>query len=1066
MNAALLLSACLAVALSAAPPSPLTPPSVLSQRSASEQRIESKLSADWVLCEDQASGVHVVDSWTFFTTPLPAEQGSTALGGDPYLVYVRARPKAIPDAACYPFAVTISPLSVDIALQSISDVQKTGRISQPEQNATEETVKEGGAVLRWYFQGSAKPGAKALSIRVPAGFVVCSANAPATANAGEATISVPVESQRFAMVVAANAGDCGEAKGPQFDVLATLLPETPTVKEDQLALEWDPAADQQLTILVHSKAVADQATRRILAPDVLGTGPRTGNWTEPCDAVTQTCEYVLKSHVSWKTATTLEVVFRPPQVSERDLYERRLFDLDGQPKTSFPGVRVNRWRMDEYKPRVLQKILWNELERPRLNAPLDEPLLRFYVGDTYDCLLVTTTGSRAVASCGKFRFARGATPPVEFSFPLEDVSAGLKAGGKLEIKLAEPTQVTLIKRDWSPVKVNPKVELKLAQCTWHAQQLTNVSADLNDGGVLFSVTSDKKTSSCPPPTGWSVSTVEPLLALGGTTSLIERELREDAPAAALIWIPIRSIPSVPNMPPELKFSYEGMDIATDAKVLLVVDPRLPLAPVDVWTALWTPWGKEAAGPAVDLDRTSAKAISVGRPTWIHFRTPHPELWALEIEGTNLRPCHALALASRRGNLRLPFREQYVCLEATTTASELAVIAELQGPAAQFKRAEPPAGLRFPELPMHFGYRRIPLPFGARRLDLALPLKDSLLLTCRNAEYPGGVRVGSATRAVDFGQKNKGDGCELNVGFPLKAEERIGLVRCAKDETCQTGVARSVYRRALRTYGPQKLKVTMRVSNDEGKTWSEWIEARSGALSLPLDAPPEARVDSGFRTFLEEPWAGVHLQLGLLEDGRLKMEDYGLVEIRVSHANPSDYLPTEEEPASRTDNFEVRVRKMPKNNFPGFAGKKDVRAYGVRGYLSFGNPAVLVRTANPGFTAKASSEFNGWQPAVIGAAVLYVVEAWNFDDNEPLLPFNPQLHAGALISASLTSLTGTRPRFSGVAGLGLRVPGSSGPSSAMEVSTGLLVWLEVTEGLRQPVVDALIGYKVTFGSWGN
>lgn len=86
--------------------------------------------------------------------------------------------------------------------------------------------------------------------------------------------------------------------------------------------------------------------------------------------------------------------------------------------------------------------------------------------------------------------------------------------------------------------------------------------------------------------------------------------------------------------------------------------------------------------------------------------------------------------------------------------------------------------------------------------------------------------------------------------------------------------------------------------------------------------------------------------------------------------------------------------------------------------------------------------------MFGIGALAVLEAYDFDNAKQFFPFNPQLHAGVLLS-TIPRAGISPPRLSLVTGLAIRFPSSIKLPSSIESGFASVLWVKWTRGDWEP-----------------
>lgn len=872
------------------------------------------------------------------------------------------------------------------------------------------------------------------------------------------------------------------------------------VTADDLALDWSPDAADRLSIFVRSRALV--ADDRLRARTSLVVGGHRGRWVLPCLAANDVCEYQVTAPVDWKSRTEVTLTFVFEGLDDLELDP--LYAVGGSKLTSAAPLQVKRWLAPDFQSEEVITLPQLSQDDPKLSVRLANRLLRFAPDGPRSCEFP------AGKSCGQLTILPVSEPAAaELSFNLTTAD-----GKDLKTRLLKPkpepvslllelSRGTLINpANWKPVESQKvRVTITRPDCAYEVRQLTQVWADTSDGKALYSA--KPVGSSCAAVGGWSVATTE------AGVELIRRVASE---TPGLFWVRFRALPSadVAVSAPLTFADPNGNPIPILGDATLDISASQNISVDVVRVRLRERYGLVGAAPPAELLDTrggltaeiddaaptaAVRAIALGRATWLKLALPLSEHWSWELESSTVRPCHATE-SSPRGRPLLPFREGLLCLVGKEDrAKEPILRGELKGQPSSF-RLPAAAGLELPAAGYTVGFKRLKLDLEVRPVRLAMPLRDGGVFTCVYRGEAVEATHGSAVRAVRMlkyplkGQHE--DGCYAELGFVVSRQEANELKkRCGPDDDHDPLSQRNIERKnclyarlaeKLEIYGPQRIVVGLSVS----KKGAAFAPVKAAAVSpVTLSATSDLRTRTDRDVILDDdepqgeekdvgrPWLGLSVKLDFLNDSELSVEERDVVKLTMGHEKPGDYLATGDDERSRVEEFSALLRRAPENItgplgllFPASTGVFPRSGVGARAFATVLVPTGLLRTRNTGYAAKTSSAFDAWEAPAIGLALIYVLEWFDYNQDKAWSLLNPQLQVGLLSSSDFKDAA--KPvRFSGIVGLGLRLPLGTSPSAPLEAGTGLSVWLEVTGGNVQPVqVNLLLGLSASLGAIGG
>lgn len=249
---------------------------------------------------------------------------------------------------------------------------------------------------------------------------------------------------------------------------------------------------------------------------------------------------------------------------------------------------------------------------------------------------------------------------------------------------------------------------------------------------------------------------------------------------------------------------------------------------------------------------------------------------------------------------------------------------------------------------------------------------------------------------------------------------------------------------LQAVGEQSLTITADILPEQGKEKTNLF-----SKTLKLRNRDDLEVVNGT----------VEVPILLRKGGSIQLEDYSVVRVSVAHASADGYVVSDDSfPKSQMD---ADLRRM-----PDYLAGRIVRGVGPRAFFTIEIPTGLVRWPGAGYEATSSTSHRRLEAAVFGAGALAVLELYDFDNAKQFLSFNPQLHAGVLLSV-VPRAGIPPPRLSLVTGLGVRFPSSIRLPAGIESGLASVFWVEWGRRARGEWEPAfLFGFSVNVGSFPN
>ncbi|MEO1334746.1 MAG: hypothetical protein AAFV29_03850 [Myxococcota bacterium] len=479
----------------------------------------------------------------------------------------------------------------------------------------------------------------------------------------------------------------------------------------------------------------------------------------------------------------------------------------------------------------------------------------------------------------------------------------------------------------------------------------------------------------------------------------------------------------------LNLSYPtGQVVRIEEGAKLAIEPAPNVGPPRVSVRL----------PGGDL-RPLATTLAVDRPNILYFdMIDEPLDWGVELVRARslYRPCrNDSGNVDNEGPTDFSDDESYgsYCIvpnERTTDTLKLRFVR--QGETKLLLRTGVDPAILPAEEQAKFrriGWVEIETGRPAQPWSIAMNLGPLTQLHCGDRIVP--PNAGPTPRAVNY---DDFEHCEVWV--ELKAPARAG----PEDATPQED--------ALAFFGDQKIEVRGRLLSGDDTAGSKVL------TSVRLRAETETR-DQKY----------LIIPVSLAEIGTNPPEDYDVVEVEVAHA--AGFYATDDKWSSPQSVARLKVRRGPE-----YLAWWSDSGRGARVFAAFtAVPFSLFRYPHSGKGVTTSDALDELEKANVALGIAGILEAWNFDYNESIIPvINPQLQIGALVSSNPTSGDLSLPGISLIAGLGLRTGVGTSPGKGVESSLKTVIWYEMLfqrDGRgNDPSHNLLFGFTVDLGSTPN
>lgn len=792
---------------------------------------------------------------------------------------------------------------------------------------------------------------------------------------------------------------------------AQLNVENPILREadiEALALDWSPETPRRLELYVKSKVLKQDIAIRDDTSFRSGTHGE-GQWL-PCAA-----DYCLYRIEEIDTAGGL-IVPSFEIVSARMSSEAApLLDVDtGLPLEPQLKKEIRLWKTAE--DHLLARVIVPANNSGKKLRALVEPHLgRFLkIGQSVACQ------PNALNPCAIVQGQKDIE--LEIGGTVGGASAGFTIDGVAminDVKLAHITQGS-----WAAAPLTTaKLRVSFTTCRYLFRQLTHAMGGMNEASVLFKAELRSGTETQCASTDWEV-------LFADTTNRGRGTLRD-----GFLDITFESLPVPPNATGKsyiLKFNYPtGQSVESEQAPLVQVGAQLDLNNDKV---LELPL---RGGERVNL-QAFAK-LATRRENILSFNALNdPTQWQLEILGARslYTPCRgssgAFPAALTKIGEYLPYdaTDRGYCIEPSREASNvLRLRATRWGTTAGLLLADAnAANLPATELARErsAGWTTVDTAYSTAEYRMAIDLTSRTTMSCGFRTLTS--EQGSSPKAVEYRDFEK---CFLKIKLSSPHEESVDGWMLDK---------------FLAFYGEQKMVIKGSLINGETQSTPEVLAALPIRKGLGNDGV-------------------LSIRLNLAEIGTTPAKDWDVVDIELSHET-SFYVENERWSAPKST-VHFRIRRGPE-----YFGKWGDNGLGVRSFLTFTAAAVgLFRSPHSGKAALTSAQADNLESAGIGAGMLWVLEPWNFDDKEGIIPVaNPQAQVGFLASSIPSASDLAIPSFSFVAGFGLRTGVGTSPTSAAESALKLVAWYEALwqEAGRgnHPSHHILFGFNVDVGTLFN
>ena len=587
-----------------------------------------------------------------------------------------------------------------------------------------------------------------------------------------------------------------------------------------------------------------------------------------------------------------------------------------------------------------------------------------------------------------------------------------------DVPLVDGVDLALVRGEvWREAR--PRLRLKLSTCSYKVRQLTRAIAGLNDALVLYRAQLRPGSSQSCPGLDWS--------AVASTGERGRAELANGLLSVYLESIPVPKEGGAGEV--DIRFAYpSGQKVRIDGPSKLGIEPAPPVGPPRVSVRL----------PGGDL-RPLAATFAVNRPNVMYFdMIDDPLEWGVELVRARslFRPCRTnFDIVAPGSEARVPdFSDDdsagsYCIIPNEPTADSLKIRFVRQGPTELLLRR----GVDPNDLPQEererfrrAGWLEVETGRQAKPWYIAMDLVAATEMRCGDRVIA--TSAGVTPRAVDF---DAFDNCEVRV--------RLGAP--ARPSTDSTPLEETIA-----FYGDQKIIVRARLTDSDDN---------SGAKVLNT---VRLRAENDDQDVLVIP-------VSLAEVGAKPPEDYAVVEVEVAH-DPAFYS-SDDKWSAPSSVARLRVRRGPEYLAWWGSGGRGARLFGAFTAVPFS----LFRYPHSGKGVTTSQAVDELEKANVALGVVGILEAWNFDHNESIIPvINPQLQIGALVSSNPTTGDLSLPGISLIAGIGLRTGVGTSPGKGVETSLKSVVWYEMLfqEAGRgnNPSHNILFGFTVDLGSTPN
>lgn len=853
-----------------------------------------------------------------------------------------------------------------------------------------------------------KAGAKEL--KLPPGLWWCGDGA------GKNSVPISELGKELAVLSAQAAPSATQCASADEKVSISVEPPVLRAADVSLALDWSPDKPRRLDVYVRSAALASDATLR--ADTVLDAGGHPpGTWIG-CEG--EYCHYRIED------LETNGGLIAP-------VFELRSQRLGGDAKPVL-DIETGEPLLPQRTQRVTQWVIKDPLFRARMMIPggvgtdtdqlralIEHPLARFVkVGQSISSC--PTSGVTCAVRAG----AHG--PELEVARK----SIKVQEPATVELTLArDVTVVALSQGTWPDAASKVNLVVSFASCRYRFRQLSTALGGVNEATVLFEALLESGTSDQCSGRDWTID-------LEGDAARGRGEVRQ-----GLLEIVFEALPAPPNGAAKryaMKLDYPtGQDVELAQSASLQVNAaRNLLADREVLVRL--PGGERSPLHAFGK-------LAAGRPNILALNAiAEPLGWQLEILGARslYSPCpgaggaHPSALQAAGENIKFEAAYGGYCIVPSRVSTDPLELRATRWAATERLLLPGVDPSRLPEAELKkersAGWMKLETGLTSAAYRLAMDLaaltsagEPAVTLRCGNRTLK--ARRGAGPKAVEYDQLAN---CVLRIQLGAPVTE-AGSTLAPLDQT-------------LAFFGEQRIKVIGRVIKESTVSDPETLDTiviKPGVTSQGI----------------------LTREVALTEIGAEPIGDWGLVELEV--AQDDTFYFDDGRWSVPKSSVTLRVRRGPE-----YLGYWTESGKGVRGFATFTAAiASMFRYPHSSKAAITSQQAAGLETAGIGAGILAILEPWDFDENEGLIPvLNPQAQLGFLLSSIPSSSDLALPSFSIVFGLGLRTGVGTGPASGTESALKVLLWYEAlwqASGRgHDPSSNLLFGFGVDLGSLGS
>lgn len=574
---------------------------------------------------------------------------------------------------------------------------------------------------------------------------------------------------------------------------------------------------------------------------------------------------------------------------------------------------------------------------------------------------------------------------------------------------------------WRPTSA--RLRLKMSTCRYDIRQLSRAIAGVNEASILFQARLRPGSSEYCPGQDWSVTM--------GTGERGHAQLQRGLLEVYLEAVPKPGEAGSGDVP--IAFEYpSGQKVKIESGAMLSVEPAPQLGPPRVSVRL----------PGGDL-RPLGTHLAVNRPNILYFdMLQNPIDWGVEVVRARslFRSCRSSDEVydedEETFSTAPDFSDEasygsYCIIPNETTNESLKLRFVRQGETQRLLRTGVDPAILPPEEQKRFrrgGWIEVDTGRPAQPWSIAMDLESRTELVCGTRVIS--MTAGTTPRAVNYDDFNTNCEVRITLGAPARSgpPDRTPL-----EDT-------------IAFFGDQKIEVRGRsITGDDN----------SGTTVL---SSVRLRAETKDQEVLVIP-------VSLAEIGNNPPEDYAVVEVEIAHAQ--GFYASDEKWSQPNSVSRIRVRRGPEYMAWWSDSGRGIRIFGA----FTATPFSLFRFPHSGKGITTSEAAGRLEAATVALGVVGILEAWNFDYNEAIIPvINPQIQIGALISSNPTQDDLSLPGVSLIAGIGLRSGVGTNPGDTLETSLKTVVWYEMLwqeDGRgNNPSHNLLFGFTVDLGSTPN